>query len=65
MKRKIANEILIEYGVNAADAARLVAKACEGLTGEKTGGLERAELMVLQRRVVTKGGNEGRRNGEF
>ena len=55
MKRRTANEILTEYGLNATDAARLVAEACEGLGGERTGGLERAELMVLLRRVVTDG----------
>ena len=55
MKRRTANEILTEYGLNATDAARLVAEACEGLGGERTGGLERAELMVLLRRVVTEG----------
>lgn len=54
MKRKTANEILKEYGLNATDAARLVAEACEGL-GERTKGLERTELMVLLRRVVSEG----------
>ena len=55
MKRRTANEILTEYGLNATDAARLVAEACEGLGGERTGGLNRAELMMLLRRVIVDG----------
>lgn len=55
MKRRTANEILTEYGLNATDAARLVAEACEGLGGERTEGLQKAELMVLLRRVVVDG----------
>lgn len=55
MKRITADEILTEYGLNATDAARLVAEACEGLGGERTRALERAELMVLLRRAVMEG----------
>ena len=55
MKRRTANEILTEYGLNATDAARLVAEACEGLGGDRTGGLERAEPMVLLQRVIVEG----------
>lgn len=46
--------ILKEYFLNAVDAARLVAEACEGLE-KRIAGLERTELVVLLRRVVTEG----------
>ena len=54
MNRRTANEILKEYALNATDAARLVAEMCEAL-GKRAAGLERAELMMLLRRVVNEG----------
>ena len=40
--------------MNATDAARLVAEMCEAM-GKRAAGLERAELMMLLRRVVNEG----------
>ena len=54
MNKRTANEILKEYALNATDAARLVAEMCEAM-GERAAGLERAELMMLLRRVVNEG----------
>lgn len=54
MNRRIANEILKEYALNATDAARLVAEMCEAM-GERAAVLDRAELMMLLRRIAGEG----------